>query len=117
VAAAVGAAETAATQVRHRAAAAADAAALAAAAEGGREPDSACGAARTAAARADASLVSCVTAGPIVTVTVRADPPAALAWAGPATARARAGPTGLPRPAAASTALSSAVGDKADKHP
>ena len=91
-AAAVGAVEVAAVQVRHRAAAAADAAALAAAGEGGLDPARACAAARRAAARVGGVLSRCQISGPYATVAVRLSPPALLAWAGPVTTRAKAGP-------------------------
>ena len=90
--AAVGIAEVAAVQVRHRAAAAADAAALAAAAEGGLDPARACAAARRAADRVGSVLGTCRMTGPYATVSVQVSPPAALSWAGPVTARAKAGP-------------------------
>ena len=91
-AAAVGAVEVAAVQVRHRAAAAADAAALAAAAEGGLDPARACAVARRAASRVGGVLRACRMTGPYATVSVRVSPPSPFAWAGPVTARAKAGP-------------------------
>ena len=91
-AAALGSGEVVAVQVRHRATAAADAAALAAAAEGGLDPARACAAARRAADRVGAVLSTCRMTGPYATVSVRLSPPSALAWAGAAAARAKAGP-------------------------
>jgi len=96
--AAVGAAEIAAVQTRHRADAAADAAALAAAGEGGLDPDAACADAREAAARVGADLVRCTLSGPYATVTVRMVPPSSLRWLGPVSARARAGPADTGKP-------------------
>lgn len=90
--AALSAVEVMAVQVRHRAAAAADAAALAAAGEGGLDPARACRAAQRAAARVGGVLTHCRMAGPYATVSVTMPPPSILAWAGPASARAKAGP-------------------------
>lgn len=90
--AAVSTVEVMAVQVRHRAAAAADAAALAAAGEGGLDPAHACWAARRAAERVGGVLTHCRMAGPYATVVVQMPSPPILAWAGPATARAKAGP-------------------------
>jgi secretion/DNA translocation related TadE-like protein len=89
---AVSVVEVAAVQIRHRVAAAADAGALAAAAEGGLDSSRACAAARAAAGRVGAVLISCRMTGPYAAVAVRMSPPAGLAWAGAVTARARAGP-------------------------
>lgn len=91
-AAGVAVVETYAVQLRHRVAAAADAAALAAAGEGGLAPTAACAAADRAAGRVGGEVVSCALAGPFATVTVRMSPPPLLRWAGPVSARARAGP-------------------------
>ena len=91
-AAAVGAVEVAAVQVRHRAAATADAAALAAAGEGGLDPGRACAAARRAAGRVGGIVTRCRVTGPYATVSVRLTPPSVLAWAGAVTVAARAGP-------------------------
>lgn len=92
VAAAVAVIETLVIQTRHQADAVADAAALAAASEGGLDPVAACGAARDVSAAHRARLVTCLVAGPAVTVEVSLPPPRALGWAGPVVARARAGP-------------------------
>lgn len=97
-AAAVGALEVVAVQVRHRAAAAADAAALAAAGEGGLDPVRACADARAAATSVGAELVSCAMTGPYATVAVRVLPPGELRWAGAVVARARAGPADTAKP-------------------
>jgi secretion/DNA translocation related TadE-like protein len=90
--AAVCAVETAAVQARHRSAAAADAAALAAASPGGLDGPTGCAAARRAAARLGAEVTDCALSGPFATVTVRLPSPPPIRWAGPVTARARAGP-------------------------
>ena len=84
-------------QLRHRADAVADAVALAGASEGGRDPAAACADARAAARQQRARLLSCLVAGPVVTVEVSLSPPQPLAWAGAVRSRARAGPanTGL----------------------
>ena len=97
-AAALAVVETLVIQTRHQADAVADAAALAGASDGGLDPDAACRAARDVAAEHHARLVGCLVAGPVVTVAVSLPPPRALGWAGPVTARARAGPanTGVP---------------------
>ena len=91
-ASALGIVETVLIQTRHQAAAVADAAALTAASDGGLDPTAACAAAHDVAVAHRARLLSCVVTGPVVTVAVSVSPPAALAWAGDVTARARAGP-------------------------
>lgn len=81
------------TVARHRAASAADLAALAGASAASRGAD-ACAAAGRSAARADAQLVRCLRQGTDVAVEVSVRPPGAIGRLGPASARARAGPSG-----------------------
>ena len=92
VATALAVVETVVIQTRHEAEAVADAVALAGASDGGLDPVAACASARDVAVSHGARLLSCLAAGPIVTVEVSVPPPNALRWAGPVTARARAGP-------------------------
>jgi secretion/DNA translocation related TadE-like protein len=98
VAAALAVVETVVIQTRHEAEAVADAVALAGASDGGLDPVAACASARDVASAHRARLLSCLVAGPVVTVEVSVPPPDALDWAGRVTARARAGPanTGVP---------------------
>jgi secretion/DNA translocation related TadE-like protein len=92
VAAALAVIETDVIQARHEASAIADAVALAGASDGGLDPVAACASARDVASAHRARLLSCLVAGPLVTVEVSVPSPAAIDWAGRVTARARAGP-------------------------
>ena len=77
---------------RHRAALAADVAAIAAAGHSAEGPAAACAAAGRALAADGAQLVSCAVEGPFAVVRDRVAAPGWIAWAGSATAAARAGP-------------------------
>jgi secretion/DNA translocation related TadE-like protein len=77
---------------RHRAALAADAAAIAAATASTEGPIAACAAAERTLAADGASLATCAVEGPFALVRDRVAAPGWIAWAGSATAIARAGP-------------------------